>query len=129
MYPLDAVIPSNSVGGDPTGRSQLTISTPLLPSEYATFSTTRPEWTSALLPVWSVKFGGREPGARSNLTNPVTREVPLALETFAASNVCHVPPPVTACGSPGVERKVPPPVTVIFAAGVVPPEPVAKPDA
>src|SRR5216683_4276359 len=75
---------------------------PRLPSEYAMRRTARPARTVGLAPV---------PGATSNLTNAVTWYVPLALDAPPASNVCHVPPPVTSSASP--RSNVPAPVTVI----------------
>src|SRR5439155_16387960 len=70
---------------------------------------------SAATPVTpSVNGGeGRLPGASTKLTNPVTSYVPLPAPKPV---VVHVPPPVTSCARPGLERKVPLPVSVIMLA-------------
>src|SRR5436309_15358560 len=95
------------------GRSQLTTRTPSSPSEYAIRRTATPARASAATPVTpSVNGGeGRLPGASTKLTNPVTSYVPLPAPKPV---VVHVPPPVTRCGRPGLERKVPLPVSVIM---------------
>src|SRR2546422_1506106 len=54
------------------------------------------------------------PGARVNLTRRFIVWVPLPAPPPLASKVCHVPPPVTCCEFPGLERYVPDPVSVIF---------------
>src|SRR5439155_11730633 len=97
------------------GRSQLTTRTPSSPSEYAIRRTARPARASAATPVTpSVNGGeGRLPGASTKLTNPVTLYVPLPAPKPTA---VHVPPPVTSCGRPGLERNVPLPVNVIMFA-------------
>src|SRR5713226_5996840 len=56
---------------------------------------------------------GRLPGATTKLTNPVPLYVPLPAPKPV---VVQVPPPVTSCGPPGLERKVPLPVSVIMLA-------------
>src|SRR5260370_11053737 len=105
--PFVAVIPSKTPLGVPTGRVQLTVRVPPLPSEYFTTMTARPERASAGGLMLSTTPGGSEPGAAVNFTSPVTVNVPLAVPE--GPDVAQVPPPVGATPPP----KVPEPLICI----------------
>src|SRR6516225_6541833 len=112
MNPLEAVMPSYTDAGDPTGRRQVTRSLPRLPSEYRICRTARPALALAHGAIASVIGGhGRVPGATCQLTRFTTWYSPFPVSVPDAANVFHVPPPVTSFPS---VSKVPEPVNRIL---------------
>src|SRR5437868_15102096 len=85
-------MPSKIPLGEPTGRWQLTIRMPPLPSEYLIRRIARPDRAFATSPMLSTAPGGSEPGGTSNFTSPATVNVPVAVPEGPV--VAQKPPPV-----------------------------------
>src|SRR5437899_11792374 len=95
-------MPSKIPLGEPTGRWQLTIRMPPLPSEYLIRRIARPDRAFAASPMLSTAPGGSEPGATSNFTSPMTVNVPVAVPEGPVGapqppQVGRTPPPDVPC--------------------------------